>query len=520
MFPTDAFAGNPIIKDSYTADPAPLVYDGKVYLYVGNDEAGPDDDFFVLREWSIYSSSDLINWEYEGAFERTAFEWGMHDTAWAAQAIERDGKFYWYTTVRNNSRTDPGYAIGVAHSDDPVHGWEDALGEPLITSSMTDSPDFMGNDPWDVIDPTVFIDDDGQAYLYWGNTHLYYAKLKDNMIELDGDIHQVEIQNMPGSFTEGPWLHKYEDQYYLTYAMNYPEEIGYAVSDHPEGPWEFKATIMDRIPNSATSHPGVIEFEDEWYFFYHTAALPGGGEYNRSVSIERMHYYDDGTIAKLTPTASGIATSSYLIQPYDTDLALRQITMALRVADVNEEHFDFRWHETSSLLDAGDDYVSYQIENNPGVYLVRSDNMLRLEKNDGSESFAERATFRKIPGLANETAYSLITYDDEYYVSLIDGSSIGLQTKDELKDDKSATFTIQQAEDIIPEQPNDDVIERDDSTEVKDDEADTDMENNEAESAETETTEADDDRNVLAIVLILVSLFIVVLLIVRQNKKS
>lgn len=457
LFPIEGQASNPVIKDRYSADPAALVHDGRVYLYTGEDEATSNDHFFVLKKWSIYSSDDMVNWEYEGSLDRTAFEWGIHDTAWASQAIERDGKFYWYTTVKNKSTEDPGYAIGVAVSDNPVEGFKDALGEPLITSSMTTIPEFMGDDPWNVIDPTVFIDQDGQAHLYWGNTHLYYAKLKDNMIEIDGEIKTIDIQNMEGTFTEGPFLHQYLDQYYLTFAYNYPEEIGYAISDSPEGPWEFKGKIMDRIPNSGTSHPAVIEFNDNWYFIYHNTALPGGGENNRSVAIEPLHYYDDGSIAKITPTASGVSQESYLIEPLDSDLALRQVTMALRLDQVDDQQYDYRWYESESLASIGESYVSYQIDNSPGVYLTKTDDdQLKLEKNDGTIEFAERASFKKSEGLADSDAYSLQPYlNEELYLAIKDdGKTIALVNYDQIEDDKLATFSIEIADPIIPPAPD------------------------------------------------------------------
>ncbi|MBU5594052.1 family 43 glycosylhydrolase [Amphibacillus sp. MSJ-3] len=457
LFPIEGQASNPVIKDRYSADPAALVHDGRVYLYTGQDEATSNDHFFVLKKWSIYSSDDMVNWEYEGSLDRTAFEWGIHDTAWASQAIERDGKFYWYTTVKNKSTEDPGYAIGVAVSDNPVEGFKDALGEPLITSSMTTIPEFMGDDPWNVIDPTVFIDQDGQAHLYWGNTHLYYAKLKDNMIEIDGEIKTIDIQNMEGTFTEGPFLHQYLDQYYLTFAYNYPEEIGYAISDSPEGPWEFKGKIMDRIPNSGTSHPAVIEFNDNWYFIYHNTALPGGGENNRSVAIEPLHYYDDGSIAKITPTASGVSQESYLIEPLDSDLALRQVTMAIRLDQVDDQQYDYRWYESESLASIGENYVSYQIDNSPGVYLTKTDDdQLKLEKNDGTIEFAERASFKKSEGLADSDAYSLQPYlNEELYLAIKDdGKTIALVNYDQIEDDKLATFSIEIADPIIPPAPD------------------------------------------------------------------
>lgn len=129
-----------------------------------------------------------MNWELEGHLPRTEFKWAQRESAWASQAIEREGQFYWYVTVFNG---DPGYSIGVAQSNHPARGFKDALGGPLITPSMVANPEYMGTVLWDDIDPTVFIDKDGQAYLYWGNTHLYYVKLKDNMIELDGEIQHV-----------------------------------------------------------------------------------------------------------------------------------------------------------------------------------------------------------------------------------------------------------------------------------------------------------------------------------------
>ncbi|GAA4061947.1 family 43 glycosylhydrolase [Amphibacillus indicireducens] len=509
--PVEIQAGNPVIKDRYSADPAALVHDGKVYLYTGHDEATVNDHFFVLKEWSIYSSEDMINWSYEGSLDRKTFTWGMHDTAWASQAIERDGKFYWYTTVRNNSHADPGYAIGVAVSDHPVEGFTDALGEPLITSSMTETPEHMGNDPWDVIDPTIFIDEDGQAHMYFGNTHLYYVKLKDNMIELDGEIELVEIQNMRGTFTEGPFLHYDNDQYYLTFAINYPEEIGYATSDSPDGPWEFQGKIMDRIPNSGTSHPAVLEFEDQSYFIYHNTALAGGGENNRSVAIERLHYYEDGSIAKIIPTASGVKSDSYLIRPINSNLALRQVTMALRVDEINEEHFDYRWHETESLASLGDDYVSYQIDNNPGVYLVMTEEgQLKLEKNDGSSEFSERASFRKSTGLADQDAYSLQPYLNEHlYVATInEGSSVSLVDASQLESEAAATFTIEQAAPIIPPNPN----EANDTTEPKESEEPLEQEVEEDKTEEVndqlDQTKTETSNQLTWMTIILVSLIV------------
>lgn len=220
---------NPIIKDKYTGDPAALVYKDKVYLYAGHDEAPNDFHFYKMNEWLVYSSSDMKTWEsHPVPLKVTDFKWAKSD-AWASQVIERNGKFYWYVTVEHGSV--PGKSIGVAVSDSPTGPFKDALGKALITNDMTK----FSTISWDDIDPTVYIDTDGQAYLFWGNTACHYAKLKENMIEIDGEIHHIELPH----FTEAPWIHKHKNWYYLSYAYEFPEKIAYAMSKSIKGPWEF-----------------------------------------------------------------------------------------------------------------------------------------------------------------------------------------------------------------------------------------------------------------------------------------
>ena len=168
-----------------------MVYKDKVYLYAGHDEAPNDFNFYKMNEWLVYSSSDMVHWqEHPVPLKVTDFAWAKAD-AWAAQVIERNGKFYWYVTVEHG--TIHGKAIGVAVSDSPTGPFKDALGKALITNDMTTQT----NISWDDIDPTVMIDDDGQAYLFWGNTVCHYAKLKANMTELDGPIQTFHYQISP-----------------------------------------------------------------------------------------------------------------------------------------------------------------------------------------------------------------------------------------------------------------------------------------------------------------------------------
>jgi beta-xylosidase len=288
---------NPIIKDQYTGDPAALVYKDKVYLYAGHDEAPKDFNFYKMNEWVVYSSSDMKKWEsHPVPLKVTDFKWASND-AWASQVIERNGKFYWYVTVSHG--TIRGKSIGVAVSDSPTGPFKDALGKALITNDMTTHTQIS----WDDIDPTVYIDDDGQGYLIWGNTVCHYAKLKENMIELDGPIQTIALPH----FTEAPWIHKHKDWYYLSYAYEFPEKIAYAMSKSITGPWEFKGILNELAGNSNTNHQSIIDFKGQSYFIYHNGAIqPDGGSFRRSVCVDKLHYNKDGTMKRVIMTSEGI----------------------------------------------------------------------------------------------------------------------------------------------------------------------------------------------------------------------
>jgi beta-xylosidase len=289
--------GNPVIKDKYTADPAAMVYKDKVYLYTGHDEAPAGQERYLMNEWLVYSSSNLVDWEeHPSPLKARDFSWAKGD-AWASQVIEKNGKFYWYAAVEHGSI--PGKAIGVAVADSPIGPFKDVRGTALITNDMTTEVKIS----WDDIDPTVFIDDDGQAYLYWGNSQCYYIKLKANMTEQDGPIHKVDL---PG-FTEAPWLHKRKGWYYLSYAYQFPEKIAYAMSRSVTGPWEFKGILNEVAGNSNTNHQAIIDYKGKSYFIYHNGSIPtAGGSYRRSVCIDELFYNTDGTMKRIKMTTEGL----------------------------------------------------------------------------------------------------------------------------------------------------------------------------------------------------------------------
>ncbi|GAA4055689.1 glycoside hydrolase family 43 protein [Hymenobacter glaciei] len=290
-------AGNPVIKDKYTADPAALVHNGTVYLYAGHDEAPAPEQRYVMHEWLCYSSTDMVHWkEHPSPLNVKAFAWAKDD-AWASQVVERGGKFYWYAAVEHGSM--PGKAIGVAVSDSPTGPFKDARGSALVTNNQTESKIM-----WDDIDPTVFIEKSGQAYLFWGNSHCYWAKLKANMTEIDGEIHQVT--NLP-NYTEAPWVHQHNGWYYLSYACQFPEKIAYVMSRSIMGPWVFKGLLNEVAGNSNTNHQAIIDFKGQSYFVYHNGSLPtDGGSFRRSVCIDYLYYNPNGTLKRVVMTTEGV----------------------------------------------------------------------------------------------------------------------------------------------------------------------------------------------------------------------
>jgi beta-xylosidase len=194
-----------------------------------------------------------------------------------------------------------GAAIGVAVSDSPTGPFKDAIGKALIINEMTTDMTYA----WDDIDPTVFVDDDGQAYMYWGNGSCKWVKLKKNMIELDGEITTFK----PKNYIEGPWVYKRKGIYYLVYASagTKPEMIEYCTAKNPTGPWTYQGIIQENVNNSFTTHPGIIDYKGKSYFFYHNGSLPTGGSYRRSVCVDYMYYNEDGTIQKIIQTTEGVS---------------------------------------------------------------------------------------------------------------------------------------------------------------------------------------------------------------------
>jgi len=326
-----AMAQNPFVYHCYTADPAPMVFEGNdsLYVYCDEDMNVPGvNDFYYMERYRVYSTVDMVNWTDHGnAMPRTNFKWAREGTCWASQCVKSNDKYYWYMCL--SKPNDWRHFIGVGVSKTPSGPFKDAKGDHIISTGG-------GGD----IDPTVFIDDDGKAWIYWGNNKLCYSQLGRSMLTAIS-INNVELTEeafggkkvtengkevIKGTdcYEEGPWLDKRGDNYYLIYAAGgVPEHISYSMSKSPKGPWEYKGVVMsNQDTGSFTNHSGIVHYKDKDYFFYHSGWAAGGGGYNRSMCVEEMHFNEDGTIQPITATKTGVkpicAMDPYLRQQAET----------------------------------------------------------------------------------------------------------------------------------------------------------------------------------------------------------
>lgn len=306
-------SANPILGDgrSYSADPAPLVADDMLYILAGRDEAPEGVNDFIIREWQLFATKNVSSghWQHYPHFlkPRQVFKWATDGRAYAGQIIRgRNGKYYLYAPVMQANCKDPDcFGIGVAVSDKVLGPWRDAHPKgPILSQSAPEANDIQN------IDPTPFVDSDGRVYIYWGTFgHLRAVELKSDMVTPKG--RETEISGLPGFF-EAPWLFKRKDTYYLAYAANnagpksdctptlYHACIAYASAPGPMGPWTYRGVILPPV-SSTTSHPGIIKFHDQWYIVYHTADAKKGGDFRRSVAIDKLEWNDSVSPAAIRP---------------------------------------------------------------------------------------------------------------------------------------------------------------------------------------------------------------------------
>lgn len=281
----------PFITEMYTADPSAHVWqDGRLYVYPSHDIA-PPRGCDLMDQYHVFSTDDMVNWVDHGEILSSKdVDWGREEGGfmWAPDCAFKDGTYYFYFPHPSGTEWNKTWKIGVATSKYPA---KDFVVQGYIKGLES------------MIDPCVFVDDDGQAYFYYGGGgKCQGGKLKDNMMEIDGELKPMEgLQD----FHEATWVHKYEGVYYLSYSDNHDENnskdgikgdnrMRYATSDSPLGPWKYQGIYM-KPTDSYTNHGSIVEYKGKWYAFYHNSAL-SNHDWLRSICVDRLYYKRDGTI--------------------------------------------------------------------------------------------------------------------------------------------------------------------------------------------------------------------------------
>ena len=308
-----AMATNPLIMDQFTADPTARVFEGRVYVYPSHDIREPADytgrkNWFVMEDYHVFSSANLTDWTDHGViFSQKDVPWADPKgfAMWAPDCVFKDGKYYFYFPAKAK---DGSRRIGVAVSSSPAGPFK---------------PEANYMEGVFGIDPGVLIDKDGSAYMYWGSKDaLVMAKLKPNMLEIDGEVKPID--NLPKKgLQEGPFVFERGGVYYLTYphVANKIERLEYATSTSPLGPFQWGGVILDESESGCwTVHQSLAEYQGQWYLFYHDRDLSPDFDKRRSIRADKLQFNDDGSIRKVTPTLRGVglveSTSEIQIDRY------------------------------------------------------------------------------------------------------------------------------------------------------------------------------------------------------------
>jgi hypothetical protein len=309
------FAQNPFITNQFSADPSARVFGDKVYVYPSHDilatEGKGRAGWFCMEDYHVFSSANLTNWTDHGIIvTQNKVPWVKPDSynMWAPDCIERNGKYYFYfPATPKDSSYGRGFAIGVAIADRPEGPYIPQV-QPIKNAKG--------------IDPNVFIDQDGQAYLYWAGGNIFAAKLKENMVELASEP-KVMTELPTKGLKEGPFLFERNGRYYLTFphVENKIERLEYAMGHNPLGPFKMTGVIMDESPTGCwTNHQSIVLFKNQWYLFYHQNDFSPHFDKARSIRADSLSFNEDGTIKKVIPTLRGVgltkATNEIQIDRY------------------------------------------------------------------------------------------------------------------------------------------------------------------------------------------------------------
>jgi beta-xylosidase len=292
-------------SDIKTADPSAHVWsDGRLYLYTSHDQECQAD--FWMKDWHTFSSSDLVNWTDHGpSMSVNDLTWA-DNYAWAPDAAYKNGLYYLvfpagtgYKDRVNPELSAKWMGIGVAVSPSPTGPFKDAIGAPLWTQPYAN-------------DPSLFIDDDGQAYLYFHgkNNDYQVAKMADDMLSIEGGFIKMEMGGYEPKM-EGPWVFKRKDLYYFTMPEN-NQELAYYTSKSPIGPWQYKGVFMQG--EGGNNHHSIVQYKGQWIVFYHRWLERNtqceNRDKQRHSAAEYLYFDDDGSIQAVTRTEKGLADFS------------------------------------------------------------------------------------------------------------------------------------------------------------------------------------------------------------------
>ena len=363
------FAHNPILPEHiFVPDVEAHAWgDGRIYLYGSLDIQGKKS--FCSGMHHVYSSDDLVHWVDHGiAFSIEDSTWAKDcGVLYAPDCAFRDGWYYLYYCV-------PDGRCGVAKSQSP-------------TGPFTDVGQIEG--VWG-IDPAVFIDDDGQAYLYWGQlTWCHAAKLKENMVEIEQDSICTPLTVEEHEFHEGSSVKKINGKYYYLFADTHrhgdpdrpdgrPSCLGYAVSDHPMHGFEYSGVIIDNFgcdPGVWNNHGSIEQFNGQWYVFYHRSTH--GAEYSRHVCAEPIYFDEDGKIREVKQTSSGVAPAIKATEQMRASLAC-ELQGRVRIEGDREQAYALALAEIANGDRANYRYLDFDGENTFTI-CMKSDAGCRVE---------------------------------------------------------------------------------------------------------------------------------------------
>ena len=307
LFPMNLSAENPIIPGLGANDPHIRIIDGKAYLSASHDKS-PDNDSFIMEDWWLWSSTDLVTWKLEYILKPEETYIGKaFQGCWAPDIVKRNGKFYWYFSERNQQ-------TGVMVADNPGGPWSDPLGKPLLSENLTPTHEY---------DLGIFQDTSGEYYIVFGVWDYYIARLNEDMISLAESPREIEIYNPRGPYNpdgsnterptdDKPFLHMYKGNYYLSWGCFY------AMSDNVYGPYDFKGSIIEEEsfspgyahptwPNGFRQgrHGSFFEWHNQWYFAYCDISQTGN-RYFRDTFISYIHYKSNGEMEIIRVDGNGV----------------------------------------------------------------------------------------------------------------------------------------------------------------------------------------------------------------------